>query len=172
MEESNKHYEENKRVKNLIEKVQKERFPELEREITALGDYYIKKALATDGSTIYWNPGILRYEDKALEGAIGHELAHITKGHCKWYNLLLAVFSKKRKVKREIEANDEVVARGLGENLDLFYSSKYSEKYKYEKKGIRIWTFGNQIALTVVLNKDKVRAISSQGRKKKFWWVG
>jgi len=148
MNKTSKEYE---RISSLLKKVQRERFPELNSEIILLEERTFSSekddgtgltsisAMGIIDNEISYRARITKYlPDDAMDGAIGHELAHAFLGH---NSEGIEKYMKDKEYKDVVEraADEETKKRGLEKELELFYVLEdiWWKKLEVTKKDIK-----------------------------------
>ncbi|MBI5148867.1 hypothetical protein HZA33_04250 [Candidatus Pacearchaeota archaeon] len=123
---------EEERMNSLVVKVQTEFFPELhKRKFYVRERYMLPKNILTVNryDEINFDPFILYLPEKAIMGAIGHELSHALKKHLTLSFFLPFPFDLLVRGTLERKADEETERRGLSEHLDLFKNQDDKKYY-------------------------------------------
>lgn len=112
------------RVQSVITRVQEQYFPELNgRRFEAVEDNNVEIANISPFGTIRFNNSMANLSSEALGGVAAHELSHAELGHTRGLSCVLYFLSPPSlRKKYENEADSEVRRRGLGEELDRYYT--------------------------------------------------
>lgn len=112
------------RMQAVITKVQEQYFPELKgKRFEAVENNNIKTATISPFGTIRFNNYMGNLSSEALEGIAAHELSHAVLGHTRGLKDVIYFLSPPSERKKyENEANNELRRRGLGGELDRYYT--------------------------------------------------